>query len=68
MSLCAYCGQATSDHGGFCAYHAFGDGDDWATSNRIMCDFIHRGIVSLTPREPTDTSIEVLGPEAALAA
>src|SRR5262245_26294090 len=37
MSLCAYCGQATSDHRGFCAYHAFGDGD-WATSNRIMCD------------------------------
>ena len=67
MSLCAYCGQATSDDRGFCAYHAFGDGD-WATSNRIMCDFIHRGIVSLAPRQLTDTSIEVLGPEAALAA
>ena len=66
MSLCAYCGQLTSDHG-FCAYHALGDGD-WATGNRIMCDFIHRGIVSLTLREPADTSIEVLGLEAALAA
>jgi len=32
-----------------CAYHAVGPGgpdvDNWANSNRIMCDFIHRGIV-----------------------
>ena len=68
MSLCAYCGQATNDLGGLCAYHTFGDGGDWATGNRIMCDFLHRGIVSLTPRDITDSSIEVLGLEAALAA
>jgi hypothetical protein len=52
--------------GGLCAWHISADGDDWATGNRIMCDFVHRGIVLLTPRELTDTSIEVL--EAALAA
>ncbi len=68
MSLCAYCGQTMGDRGGLCAYHTFGDGGEWATGNRIMCDFVHRGIVSLTPREPTHTSIEVLGLEAALAA
>jgi len=33
-----------------------------------MCDFIHRGIVPLTPREVTCTSIDVLGMELVLAA
>ena len=68
MSLCAYCGQPMGNPGGLCAWHISADGGDWATGNRIMCDFLHRGIVSLTPREPTDTSIEVLGLEPALAA
>jgi len=67
VSVCAYCGQPTGNHGGLCAYH-ISDGDDWAAGNRIMCDFLHRGIVSLRPRELTRTSIEVLGLEAALAA
>ena len=45
MSLCAYCGHPTA--GLWCDYHAnTPDGDDWATGNRIMCDFVHRGIVA----------------------
>jgi hypothetical protein len=48
MSLCAYCGYPTLDDG-MCAYHGVGQGapdvDDWASGNRIMCDFIHRGIL-----------------------
>jgi len=32
----------------------------WATGNRVMCDFLHRGIVSPTPRELADDSIELL--------
>jgi hypothetical protein len=32
-----------------CAHHAAGYGDDWAMSNRIMCDFLHRGVVSPPP-------------------
>lgn len=68
MSLCASCGQPVNDQGELCAYHTFGGGEDWATGNRIMCDFIHRGIVSLAPRELTDISIEVLELEAAQAA
>jgi hypothetical protein len=47
-ALCPYCGCPTLDDG-MCAYHAVGPGgpdvDNWANSNRIMCDFIHRGIV-----------------------
>jgi hypothetical protein len=30
--------------------------DDWATGNRIMCDFLHRGIVLARPQERCDDS------------
>ena len=42
----------------------------WATGSRVMCDFLHRGIVSPTPRELADDSIELLvrSLEAALSA
>jgi hypothetical protein len=58
------------DPGDFCAHHSSGHGDDWATGNRLMCDFLHRGIVSPTPREPAGRSVELLvgGREAALSA
>jgi hypothetical protein len=65
VSLCAHCGQPGDERGDLCASHTFGGGDDWAMGNRIMCDFVHRGIVSLAPRELTDTSIEVLSLEPA---
>ena len=68
MSVCVQCGYPTSGPEDMCAHHVASYADDWAMGNRIMCDFLHRGIVSLTPREPADTSIEVLGLEAALAA
>jgi hypothetical protein len=29
-----------------CDHTNLTDRDDWATGNRIMCDFIHRGIVA----------------------
>ena len=28
-----------------CGYHSAVHGDDWAAGNRVMCDFLHRGIV-----------------------
>ena len=31
--------------------HLFSRADDWATGNRIMCDFAHRGIVPPTSGE-----------------
>jgi hypothetical protein len=69
LSLCALCASPTAD-AGLCTHHifVFGDGSSWATGNRIMCDFVHRGIVPLTPREVNDTSIDVLGMEVVLAA
>lgn len=41
MSLCALCGLSVPDGSGVCAHHHNAD-DDWASTNRIMCDFFHR--------------------------
>jgi hypothetical protein len=51
MSLCALCGGPSFGADALCIHHLHAGGDDWATGNRIMCDFIHRGIVSRTPAE-----------------
>ena len=45
MSLCTFCGHPTPGDDALCACHAASCRDDWATGNRIMCDFLHRGIV-----------------------
>ena len=43
---CAMCGQElVSD--ALCAYHQAASADGWAAVNRIMCDFVHRGIVPI---------------------
>jgi len=41
-------------------YHLTGHGADWATANRIMCDFFHRGIVLSRPSAPAGQPIDVL--------
>jgi hypothetical protein len=38
-----------------CAHHVASYGDDWAMSNRIMCDFLHRGVVSPSPEHGAAT-------------
>jgi hypothetical protein len=45
MSLCASCGLQLSGDTGLCPHHHCVQGDDWAVTNRLMCDFFHRGIV-----------------------
>jgi hypothetical protein len=45
-SRCACCGTVIGD-AGLCSHHGVEYGDDWARENRVMCDFIHRGIVGL---------------------
>jgi hypothetical protein len=45
MNPCAYCGDPIDDSSGICRFHSILQGDNWASANRIMCDFIHRGIV-----------------------
>jgi len=42
MSVCASCGLPLLDDSGLCGHHHSDPADNWATSNRIMCDFIHR--------------------------
>lgn len=45
MSLCASCGLPLSSDAGICPHHHAVYGDEWAASNRVHCDFFHRGIV-----------------------
>jgi len=49
MSLCIQCGYPTSGADDMCVHHVAAYADDWAMGNRIMCDFLHRGIVSPPP-------------------
>jgi len=62
MNLCALCGSPGATAGGLCAYHTSvpEGGGDWANGNRIMCDFIHRGIVPARPRGLRDRPIRVV--------
>jgi hypothetical protein len=59
MSRCGLCGQPAAGPGEICVYHLSFPADDWATGNRIMCDFLHRGIVPAGPRERAD-NLDVL--------
>lgn len=45
LSLCASCGLQIRSDTALCPHHHCVFGDDWATANRMMCDFFHRGIV-----------------------
>jgi len=56
MSQCAICGLPAAGPGEICVHHLSFPADDWATGNRIMCDFLHRGIVLAGPRERSDDS------------
>jgi hypothetical protein len=64
MSLCTLCGQPTCGADALCTYHSSSHGDDWATGNRIMCDFLHRGIVVAAPppcaRRALDVTLDSL--------
>lgn len=51
MSLGAYCGYTIVGGSGICPFHTAGLADDRARENRIMCDFIDRGIVVPVPDE-----------------
>ena len=59
MRLCVLCAQPLLGCDDVCAYHLHGHGDDWATGNRIMCDFLLRRIVRPVPRERSD-ALELL--------
>jgi hypothetical protein len=60
MSICALCAQPTLDDAAMCRCHLYHPPDGWATGNRIMCDFLHRGIIPPTPDERLDRSEPVI--------
>jgi hypothetical protein len=43
-SLCPACAQQLAGNAALCARHVGLAAESWAASNRIMCDFFHRGI------------------------
>jgi hypothetical protein len=47
MSRCAWCNLEVAAGSSLCAHHDVPEAG-WAASNRIMCDFLHRGL--LPPR------------------
>ena len=53
MALCASCGSNAGEVHEICSHHHMISGDNWAESNRIWCDYFHRGRVleRLTPEE-----------------
>ena len=44
MASCAQCGLITPDDAEMCVHHVVADEPDWAAANRMMCDFVHRGV------------------------
>ena len=61
MSRCASCGAETLGRRDLCGHHGSSCEDDWATGNRIMCDFVHRGIVRSTAPKPRRSLVEIVG-------
>jgi hypothetical protein len=60
VSRCVNCGETVIDGSALCTHHVTGHGDDWAVGNRIMCDFVHRGIVLSRPSAPVGQPIDFL--------
>jgi hypothetical protein len=44
MNRCVLCGLELSGRDHLCRQHDV-DNPGWAASNRIICDFLHRGVV-----------------------
>ena len=58
MPLCVQCGVPATGSAEICSHHALSHGDDWAKANRIMCDFLHRGIIPpALPAEHEDIEV-----------
>jgi hypothetical protein len=59
MSLCAACGIERDDVLELCPHHTCDSLDYWADGNRILCDWMHRGIepARLDPALREDTPV-----------
>jgi len=61
MRLCPYCGHPTYGGGLICRHHTGAvEGDDWARTNRTMCDFVHRRIVAPATATALSHSLDAL--------
>ena len=55
MTLCVMCGLQV-EGAPLCPHHASNHPDDWAVTNRILCDFFHRG------KEPAERNDDFWAP------
>jgi hypothetical protein len=69
MSRCAQCGFELEASVELCSHHHVRD-EDWAASNRIMCDFLHRGKepARLPPSARETVDVESVDPAAEVVA
>lgn len=66
MTVCPVCGHLVIGDDGMCGFHTATLRGDWATGNRIMCDFVHRHIVHADAELPVfDTLDQFVGERAA---
>ena len=47
MNRCDQCGSELAGAFTLCPHHYLHQDVGWATTNRVMCDFLHRGVVAL---------------------
>jgi hypothetical protein len=61
MSLCASCSLQLAANTSLCPHHHAAPADGWAVGNRILCDFVHRGIVprSAPPEARREADLEM---------
>lgn len=58
---CIQCGSTDSSGVGLCMHHQFMNHDQWASANRIACDFFHRGVEP--PRVESEVVVDWTGTE-----
>jgi hypothetical protein len=65
MRLCVFCGARVEGDSDLCVHHHAAVEPGWASTNRTMCDFIHRGIapgrLPSSAREPLAWIAEEVG-------
>lgn len=61
MPLCPFCMLQISVNTEMCPHHISAQDSNWAKTNRIMCDLIHRGIAPprLSEKERNDDFIVI---------
>lgn len=58
MTVCPVCGHFVIGQETMCGFHTTALRGDWATGNRIMCDFVHRHTLHPDAERPASDSLD----------